>query len=60
TSVDLNVRPYDWYQELVIAGAREHRLPAEYIQLLEGVPTIKDPDESRAARERQLLEATSD
>lgn len=26
--------PFDWYKELVLAGAREHGLPEEHIQLL--------------------------
>ncbi len=56
TSVDLNVRPYDWYRDLVVAGAHEHGFPPEYIESLEAVPTIKDPDGKRAARERQLLQ----
>lgn len=29
-----NLRPYDWYLALVIAGAHEHRLGAGYIRLL--------------------------
>lgn len=56
TSIDMNVRPYDWYRDLVVAGAREHGFPPEYIESLEAVPTIKDPDGKRAARERQLLQ----
>lgn len=55
TSVALNIRPYDWYRDLVIAGAREHGLPPEYIRLLEAVPVILDLNESRAARERVAL-----
>lgn len=59
TSIDVNVRPYDWYRDLVVAGAREHGLPPEYIASLEAVPAIKDLDGRRAARERQLLEVHS-
>jgi AIG2-like family len=57
TSVDLNVRPYDWYRDLVVAGAREHGLPPEYIKMLETVPVIEDLDERRAVREREVLRA---
>lgn len=58
TSIDLNVRPYDWYRDLVIAGAREHGLPPEYIQALEAVPAIKDLDVRRAAQARELLRSS--
>jgi gamma-glutamylcyclotransferase len=57
TSVDVNVRPYDWYRDLVVAGAREHGLPPAYIRLLEAVPAIEDLDERRAVREREMLRA---
>jgi gamma-glutamylcyclotransferase len=56
TSVDLTVRPYDWYKELVIAGAREHALPIEYIRTLEAVAAVTDSDCSRAAKRRQALQ----
>jgi len=55
TSVDPNVRPYRWYQELVVAGAREHGLPEEYIRSLEAISAIEDPDEKRAAFARESL-----
>jgi|688.fasta_scaffold572978_2 hypothetical protein len=34
--------PHDWYLDLVVAGARQHALPAEYISFLIG--TSKQPD----------------
>ncbi|MGQ0430208.1 MAG: gamma-glutamylcyclotransferase family protein [Gammaproteobacteria bacterium] len=55
TSVDPNVRPYRWYRELVVAGAREHGLPEEYIRSLEAISAIEDPDEKRAALARESL-----
>lgn len=57
TSTDLNARPYDWYRDLVVAGAREHGLPPEYIRSLEAVLATPDPKESRAAEARLLLRA---
>ena len=32
-----DARPYDWYKKLVIKGAREHQLPASYVQYLEQI-----------------------
>lgn len=35
--------PFDWYQKLVIEGAREHGLPPAYLAALESVPRRPDP-----------------
>ena len=48
--------PFDWYRDLVVAGAREHRLPSAYIQELERTPAVPDPDTAREASARKLLE----
>lgn len=36
--VDPALRPADWYRALVLAGAREHGLPAAWIRRLEDEP----------------------
>lgn len=41
--------PYDWYKAYVVAGARYHCLPPEYIAEIEAVPAIADADRQRAA-----------
>jgi hypothetical protein len=55
TSIDPGIRPYDWYRDLVIAGAREHGLPEEYVRILEKVATVMDSDADRAAKNHRLL-----
>ncbi|MGM0413233.1 MAG: gamma-glutamylcyclotransferase, partial [Pseudomonadota bacterium] len=40
--------PYDWYRGFVVAGAREHGLPDDYVAGLEAVPATPDPDRERA------------
>ena len=55
TSIDPRIRPYDWYHDLVIAGAREHKLPEEYVRMLEKVVSVSDSDLDRAAKNRRLL-----
>jgi gamma-glutamylcyclotransferase (GGCT)/AIG2-like uncharacterized protein YtfP len=45
--VDAALRPADWYRALVVAGAREHGLPASWIRALEGGPPLA-PDAARA------------
>ena len=39
---DATLRPYHWYKALVIAGAREHGLPASYRSGLELVVTVSE------------------
>src|SRR5437016_5457274 len=29
-AIDSKLLPYDWYQRLVVCGARQHKLPADY------------------------------
>ncbi len=50
--------PFDWYRDLVVAGAIEHGLPPAYIRELERTPAVPDPDAARAAPARRLLHAT--
>ncbi len=35
--------PYDWYRDIVAAGAREHGLPADYVARIEAAPAVPDP-----------------
>jgi len=34
--------PYDWYKRLIVEGAQEHNLPAEYIETLKALPSRTD------------------
>ena len=45
--IDPVLRPYTWYRALVIAGAKEHGLPASYIAGLESVAADEDADRDR-------------
>ena len=56
THVDDALRPYRWYKRLVIEGAREHGLPRRYIEAIEKVNAIRDPDSDRRSRELAILE----
>lgn len=55
--IDDALLPYDWYHALVLAGAREHDLPSEYIAQLEAVRSYPDPDEQRRRKHKTILEA---
>lgn len=53
--VDESLCPFDWYLDLVVAGAREHGFPAGYLRRLERIETRTDPDAERARAERAVL-----
>lgn len=46
--LDDALAPYTWYQRFVVAGAREHGLPDEYVTHLENVFARRDPNRWRA------------
>lgn len=43
--------PYDWYVQHVLAGAREHQLPSDYINAIADQQHDIDPDTTRRAKE---------
>jgi gamma-glutamylcyclotransferase len=47
--------PWDWYLELIRAGARRLGLDEAHRRWLEAVPTQPDPDANRAALARAVL-----
>jgi cation transport regulator ChaC len=48
---DAGLKPYTWYKEHVLQGARENNLPHEYISIIEKIESQPDPDMNRHARE---------
>ncbi len=48
------VQPFTWYKALVLAGARQHRLPPAYISRIESVAAIEDQDKQRHAMNMAL------
>ena len=55
TDTDPALRPYSWYRALVIAGAKEHGLPASYIAGLESVLTDEDTNRTRHDERMALI-----
>lgn len=51
TKSDSKLKPYRWYREHVLIGARENSLPEDYIAQIEAVDTIDDADTERNDRE---------
>ena len=48
------IRPFTWYKQHVVTGAKEGGLPAEYIAKIEAVEADEDPDQDREQREMAL------
>lgn len=55
TEIDHTLTPYSWYRELVIAGAKEHHLPEDYIERLAAISAREDPDHERHEKIMHLL-----
>ena len=53
--IDDSLMPFLWYRDLVVAGAVEHALPAEYVEMLKSIRGIVDSDRQRERREREAL-----
>jgi gamma-glutamylcyclotransferase len=49
--------PYSWYKEMMIEGAKENKLPEDYISFLQQMPAMQDPNIHRATKEKRYLEA---
>ena len=55
THIDPSLVPYHWYKGLVLAGARYHRFPAEYIASIEATPSKSDLNIKRTQENENLL-----
>ena len=54
TDIDDNLLPYSWYVRFAVIGAREHSLPAHYVQSIERMAQTEDPDVRRDAENRAI------
>ena len=52
--IDNTVKPYSWYLNHVLVGARASGLPESYIRKLEQVAMIEDLDSERESMERAI------
>ncbi len=46
---------FDWYRDIIVAGAEAHDLPVDYVDRLRGVPAQRDPNGRRHRRHVALL-----
>ena len=55
TNINDSLKPYHWYKDFVVSGARENNLPKNYIKLLEREESIDDSDKSRVDKNKAFL-----
>ena len=48
--LDNGLLPFDWYLNLVVAGAKQNGLPSDYVRDLRAIPSIVDPQPTRGSR----------
>ncbi|MCK5070874.1 MAG: gamma-glutamylcyclotransferase [Desulfocapsa sp.] len=51
TNLNDTLKPFTWYKQHVLVGAREANLPKEYINNIESIPAIEDSDKVREAEQ---------
>ena len=51
TDVNPDIRPYIWYKEHVLRGAKSSGLPEAYISMINAIDCDEDPDLERQMRE---------
>lgn len=54
TDIDASLKPYDWYVNHVLIGAKEINVPEDYLAKIETSPQCEDPDKVRDAKERAV------
>ncbi len=53
--VNDRLRPFAWYRDIVLAGARVHGFPDSYVKAIAAEAAVADPDEVRHAYHMRLL-----
>jgi gamma-glutamylcyclotransferase len=49
-TIDDSRTPYDWYHELVVAGAEQHKMPRDYISAIKAIRSVPDPKAKRKSK----------
>lgn len=53
--VDDTLKPFTWYKRFVVEAARFHGFPEGYVDSLEAVDAVPDPDDARSRENLRLL-----
>lgn len=54
THIDSSLKPYSWYLNHVVIGAKETNVPTQYLAVIELIHAIEDPDKKRDAQQRAM------
>ncbi|PVZ67729.1 gamma-glutamylcyclotransferase family protein [Pelagibaculum spongiae] len=54
TSIVYSLKPYDWYLQHVLVGARQALLPAGYLEKLQNIDAVEDKNIERSHQEKSL------
>lgn len=54
TKIDATLKPYHWYKEHVLRGAKENNLPTVYISMIEKTESLPDPKPDRHKQELSI------
>jgi gamma-glutamylcyclotransferase len=52
--IDTELRPYEWYREMVLLGAVHHGLPEPCIARIRRVACVPDPEPERVERQNRI------
>ena len=54
--VENGLKPYHWYKDLVVLGAKHLEFPDAYVRSIESIEAVEDPDEARRMQHQRLIE----
>ncbi|MGB2739897.1 MAG: gamma-glutamylcyclotransferase family protein [Cognaticolwellia sp.] len=54
TKIDSSLKPYSWYLNHVIIGAKEVKVPNEYLTILESTESVEDLNKERDSKQRAM------
>ena len=54
--IDPTLKPFHWYKQHVLRGAKEYDLPVHYVAQIDEVESIDDPSDERVIREMRIYQ----
>ncbi|GAB3514228.1 gamma-glutamylcyclotransferase family protein [Emticicia fontis] len=53
--INNNLVPYDWYKQIILSGAKQNELPDYYLEKIQYLDFITDPNEERRQENLSLV-----
>ena len=54
--VENGLKPYHWYKDLVVLGAKHLQFPDAYVRSIESIESVEDSDQIRRIQHQRLIE----